>query len=454
MSDSRFWHPRHETAPRAEIEALQVRKLRRLIGRTLAAEGLQAKLLVEAGVDEDAVRSLDDLRRLPLLTRTAIMSSQIASPPFGEVLAGPVDAAVRCHLSSGTTGRTPLRVLDSLTDWEWIAESWCYGFWGFGVRPHDRVFFAFGYGGFIGFWGAHYACEKIGCLVIPGGSMTTEARVRQILDLGITVVCSTPTYALRMAQEAEALGLDLPGSAVSRLILSGEPAGSIPATKRLIEQQWGAQAGDTAGMTELGTIMMFECDAQPGGAHIIEDHFIEEVIDPHSGEPAAMGELGERVVTSFGRTLIPLIRYRTGDLVMRVPGATCPCGRTWDIYDGGIRGRIDDMKIVRGTNVYPRAVEAVVREHAEVGEFQIHLYTADGIRDEIEVLVEVPASGDVDVPALLDSLGHGLSEIAEGLRFGVREVPIGTLPRFELKARRTNDERTVVGGVGLRELIS
>ncbi len=246
------------------------------------------------------------------------------------------------------------------------------------------------------------------------------------------------------------MGIDLVGGPVDRLILSGEPAGSIPATKKLIEEQWGAKAGDTAGMTELGTIMMFECDHQPGGAHIIEDHYIEEVIDPQTGEPVGYGEPGERVVTSFGRGFIPVIRYRTRDLVLKVPGNTCSCGRTFDIYDGGIRGRVDDMKLVRGTNVYPRAVEAIVREYEAIDEFQIHLYTAEGIRDEIEVLVEVPDAA-TNTETMLGELGKALAEAHEGLRFGVRQVEHGSLPRFELKAKRVLDEREIVGGSGERK---
>jgi phenylacetate-CoA ligase len=252
-----------------------------------------------------------------------------------------------------------------------------------------------------------------------------------------------------MAQEARALGIDLASSAVKRVILSGEPAGSIPATKKLIEEQWGAKAGDTAGMTELGTIVVFECEEQPGGTHIIEDHYIEEVIDPETDQPVPYGEMGERVVTSFGRGFIPVLRYRTRDLVVRVPGSTCPCGRTFDIYEGGIRGRVDDMKLVRGTNVYPRAVEALIREHAEIDEFQIHLFTADGIRDEIEILIEVPDES-VDADALCRTLGKELADAHEALRFNVRTAELGSLPRFELKAKRVLDDRIVIGTEGER----
>ena len=280
------------------------------------------------------------------------------------------------HTTSGTTGRGPLRALDSRKDWAWIAEMWAYALWGCGIRPSDTAYIAFGYGSFIGFWGLHYAMEKVGVLNVPGGAQTTEARVRQIVDFGATAVASTPTYALRLAQEAQTLGIDLPGSSVSRLILSGEPAGSIPQTKALIEEQWGAKAFDTAGMTEIGTIMVFECTDQPGGTHIIEDHVIEEVIDPDTltGAVRRAGRARRHLVRPRGDPAAALPHRRS-----RLPraGGACTCGRGFDIYEGGILGRVDDMKIVRGTNVYPRAIEAIVREFPEVDEFQI-LITREG----------------------------------------------------------------------------
>jgi len=449
MTESPYWNPRHETMARDGIEALQVRKLRNLVGWAADRTGFHAKRFADAGVTADSIESLEDLRRIPFMTRDEWMEGQLEQPPYGPVLAAPEERAIRYHMTSGTTGRTPIRVLDSMKDWEWIAEMWCYGLWGFGVRPADTVFVAFGYSTFIGFWGLHYASEKMGCLVLPGGAMTTDQRVRTIDEMGATVVCSTPTYALRMAQEAKEMGIDLAGGPVRRVILSGEPAGSIPATKQLIEEQWGAKAGDTAGMTELGTIMMFECERQPGGTHVIEDHYIEEVIDPTSGEPVPYGEMGERVVTSFGRGFIPVLRYRTRDLVVKVPHDRCDCGRTFDLYDGGIRGRVDDMKLVRGTNVYPRAVEAIIREFKEIDEFQIRLHTAEGIRDEIDILVEIP-DASVDPKRILPELQKALADAHEGLRFGVERVEIGSLPRFELKAKRLLDERTVIGTEGER----
>lgn len=438
-----YWNPVHETLDRAALEALQLRRLQRLVQTAGAAPFHERRL--RAGVHSGAVRSLDDLRRIPFMTREDWMREQQSAPPYGRLLTGPAALATRRHTTSGTSGDMPLRALDSAADWEWIAELWCYGLWGFGVRPADRVVIAFGYGEFIGFWGLHGAAEKIGCLTLPTGGMSTERRLQQIWDTDATVVCSTPTYALRLAQRAEQLGRPLASSTVRRVILSGEPAGSIPETKRLIERQWGARAGDTAGMTEVGTIVTFECEHQPGGTHIIEDQFIEEVIDPESCEPVPYGELGERVVTSFGRSLLPLLRYRTSDLVVRVPSTTCSCGRTFDIYDGGIRGRIDDMKLVRGTNVFPRAVEEIVRRYPVIEEFQIRLFTEDGIRDEIEVLFEAPSLKRDATRSFEQHLAHALRASCGGLRFGARRVSDGVLPRFELKARRVVDERVVKG---------
>jgi phenylacetate-CoA ligase len=240
------------------------------------------------------------------------------------------------------------------------------------------------------------------------------------------------------------MGIDLAREGkVNKLICSGEPAGSIPAVKQQLEEAWGAKCGDTAGMTELGTIMIFECSHQPGGTHIIEDHFIEEVLNPSSGEPVGYGELGERVVTSFGRGFIPVLRYRTKDMVMKVPASTCSCGRTWDLYDGGIRGRWDDMKLIRGTNVYPRAVEAIVREYPAIDEFQIYISRRDDMQDEITIKVEIKPGHESEWADLKVKLAKDLAEAHEGLRFNIERMDYGVLPHFELKAKRLVDVRPV-----------
>jgi phenylacetate-CoA ligase len=440
MNANPYWNPKIEGMARPELEALQLAKLRRALRHAEGHSAFHRRKLAAAGVSAESVRTLADLRRIPFTTREEWMACQAETPLFGDMLAHPRERAIRYHLTSGTSGKNPLRVLDSRRDWQWIAECWAVGFWGFGVRPSDTVFFAFSYGSFIGFWGAHYACEKIGALTLASGNMPTDMRVRQILEMGVTTVCATPTYALRLAQSAAEQGLDIKNSAVNKVIVSGEPAGSIPETKRLIEEAWGAKVADTAGMTELGTICMFECSAQPGGMHIIEDHFLEEVLNPETGEPVAYGERGERVVTSFGREMIPVLRYRTRDLVERVPASRCSCGRVYDIYAGGILGRVDDMLLIRGTNVYPRAIESIVRAHAEIDEFQIVVARLNDM-DEITLRVELKPSAADAWSRLEKQLHFDLKEAHEMLRFNVERAPDGSLPRFELKARRVVDQR-------------
>jgi phenylacetate-CoA ligase len=448
--DSPYWNPKTETLARERLEVLQLAKLRVQCAWAQERSPWYRRRFAEEGFDPASLATLADLRRVPVLTRDEWMDSQFAHPPYGEIPTIGGEGAIRVHTTSGTTGRVALRALDSRKDWAWIAEMWAYAIWGCGARPSDTAYIAFGYGSFIGFWGLHYALEKVGVLNVPGGAQTSEARVRQIIDFGATVVASTPTYALRLAQEADTLGLDLRGSSVTRLILSGEPAGSIPQTKALIEEQWGAMAFDTAGMTEIGTIMVFECEHQPGGTHIVEDHLIEEVLDAVSLEPVGYGERGERVVTSFGRGAIPLLRYRTGDLVCKVPAARCACGRGFDIYEGGILGRVDDMKIIRGTNVYPRAIEAIVREFAEVDEFQT-VITREGFRDEITLRVEMKQGWSVEGwDALAEALHRRLALAHEGLNFRVERAGEGDLPRFELKAKRTVDRRDAPIGAAAR----
>ena len=441
MTESPYWNAKTETMPRDELKALQLAKLQRVAGWAAERSPFYRRSFKAAGFSPDQLKTWGDVERIPFLTRDEWMASQEAHPPYGELPVSGAGNAVRMHTTSGTSGKTPLRALDSRKDWKWSSEMWSYALWGVGVRPSDTAYVAFGYGSFIGFWGLHYGLEKIGALNIPGGAQTTTGRIKQIVEFGCTVVASTPTYALRLAQEAEELGIDLAASRVRTVILSGEPAGMIPETKALIEKQWGAKAFDTAGMTEVSTIFMFEPADQPGGCHIIEDHFIEQVIDPASGEELPYGEAGERVCTSFGRSMIPLLRYRTADLVKKVPAATASNGRTWDLYEGGILGRVDDMKLVRGTNVYPRAVEGIVRTFPAIEEFQLRIHR-EGIRDEITLQVE-PSAGFADDAwsDLRRALGAELADAHEGLRFIIDRAPAGSLPRFELKAKRLTDLR-------------
>ena len=437
-----YWNPSTELMPRAELEALQMRKLRALVAHAMARSPFWRRKLGEAGVEPERLRTLDDLRRLPFLTKQELLDDQEANPPYGTAITCSPSLAVAYHHTSGTTGRTPLRVFETRRDWDWGADAWARALYAFGVRSTDIVYFPFGYGPFIGFWGAHYAVQKIGAMTVAGGAQSSEHRLRQLIDVGATVVVATPSYALRLAAVAGELGIDLAkGTRVELLLHAGEPGASIPATKALIERLWGAHAGDFAGMTETAGISAFECAAKPGGMHIAEDHFIEEVIDPETGEPAAPGEIGERVTTALGIGSLPIIRYRTRDLVRRVPASKCPCGRTFDLYLGGILGRSDDLRIIRGTNVHPSAVEGVVRRFDQIREFRI-VFERVGLQDEVtvelEALPHVPPEGQAE---LARRIADELAYAHEGLRFGIRLMEPGSLPTFELKARRVVDRR-------------
>lgn len=442
-SGSRFWNPKNETMAREDLRRLQLYKLQRLAAWAYARSPFHRRKYDAAGFHPEQIRSLDDLKRIPFTTKDEWLENQKENPLYGDNLAAPQQVAIRAHQTSGTSGRTPLRVLDGTKDWSWVAEMWCYGFHAAGVRASDIVYFCFGYGTFIGFWGAHYCAEKLGAQVIASGGQTSEGRIRQIVELGATTICATPTYALRLAEVARTMGVDLAGSKVDKVILSGEPGGSLPATRKILQEAWGAEICDTAGMSEIGTIMVFECNHHPGGMHIIEDHFIEEVVKPGTSDPVPYGEEGERIVTSFGRGIMPLLRYKTGDLVKRVPHTECTCGRSFDVYKGGILGRVDDMKLIRGINVYPSSVEAIVREFPAVDEFQIVITRERGVYDEITVRCELRAGLEHLWPELEPKLSAALAEGHGGLRFNVEQARAGELPRFELKARRLVDKRGV-----------
>lgn len=438
-----YWNPKTERMPRGDLEQLKLRKLKGMVAWAFENSPFYRRKYEDAGVSPADIRSLEDVRKLPFVTKKELLASQAEFPQYGEFVAPGFERAMRYHQTSGTSGSTPLRILDSRKDWEWVSETWCYGMYGFGLRPHDVVVVAFGYGAFIGFWGAHCAAERIGCLTVPTGGGTSESRIKQILDLDATAVVATPTYAIRLVQVATEMGIDLAhDSKVEMIILAGEPGGNIPSTKECLEAGWGARAGDFPGLSESGGGCAYECSEQSGAIHLLEDHYLDEVIDPQSGTPLGYGEKGERVMTSFGRGIMPMIRYRTGDLVERAPADHCTCGRTFDLYRGGILGRADDMLIIRGVNVYPASVENVVRQFDEVVEFQIVVSDQEGItRIGVRADTGTPLA-QVECDRVQERLERALRDAHGGLRFEVEVVECGSLPRWELKARRLVDERT------------
>jgi phenylacetate-CoA ligase len=435
-----FWNPITETMPREELRELQWRKLQTLLRHTYEGSPFYRDRMERAGCRPDQIHSIEDFtERIPVLTRDEITAAEATDPPYGTLPAVDPRLATRYHQTSGSTGQPPVRTFDTARDWVWCSDMWATGLYGMGIRAHDRAAVAFGYGLFIGFWGLHYALEKIGCTTIATGSFDSEKRIQLLIDQGITVVACTPTYAMRLALTAQQMGVDLARDTQVRVVVtSGEPRPD--ATKRAISEAFGALVGDTAGMTEAATIFMFECVEEPGGCHIIETDYIEEVLDPESMRPVGYGERGVRVMTSLGREGICMLRYWTNDLVVKLPHTECRCGRTWDIYQAGIQGRHDDMRKIRGVWFVPSMVEDVVRAFPQVDEYQCVLDTIDALDTlviQIEPRSDYPASDHETL-----RLQFGL-EAKRVLSFTpkVELAAPGSLPRFEMKAKRFRDIR-------------
>lgn len=425
---------------RAELRAAQLERLRALLAALRAGPNVfQCARLDPLGETAWRPASLEDFcRRVPITTKAELVADQRAHPPFGTNLTHPLEHYTRHHQTSGTTG-APLRWLDTPESWDALVDCWTEVFRAAGVGRGDRVFFAFSFGPFIGFWMAFAAAERLGCLCLPGGGMSSAARLRAILDLRATVLCCTPTYALHLAETAAREDLDLRRGAVRRLLVAGEPGGSVPATRARLEAAWpGARVADHHGMTEVGPVT-YECPAQPGVLHVMEHAFLAEVLDPATGRPVAAGQRGELVLTTLMREGSPLLRYRTGDLVQprfapeQTDAPPCACGRVELSLEGGILGRVDDMVIVRGVNVYPSAVDEVLRRFPEVVEYQVQVRQPAGLT---EMTIEIEPAPDCADPAGLAARVQAELQAVFALRVPVTFVPSGTLPRFELKARR------------------
>ena len=419
-----------ETLGREALIQTQLKRLQLMLAPVLERNPFYRQKLRAAGLDSPrAIRTLDDLRKLPFTTKRELSADQAQHPPYGTNMTLPRQKFTRIHQTSGTTGE-PLRWLDTDESWQWWSRCWATVYRAAGVTPRDRIFFAFSFGPFIGFWSAYEGARHIGALAVPGGGMSSYQRAKAILDHDISVLVCTPTYALHLAEVAQEEGIDLSSSNVNITIHAGETGASVPSTKARIESAWNARCYDHAGATELGA-WGYECQVQ-SGLHVNEGEFICEVIDPATGEPTDDGEL---VMTNLGRVGMPLIRYRTGDRV-KLDREPCGCGRTHLRCEGGVIGRIDDVLIVRGINVFPSALENIVRRFPEVGEFAVDLHRVKEL-DEMEIRVEI-RGGDADQVAA--DVGNAIRN-SIGLRVQVTPAPFGTLPRFDLKARRFNDHR-------------
>ena len=417
---------------RSRIETAQLARLRVLLGALLTGNRFYGPKLRQAGLSAE-VSTLEAFRSsMPFTHKAELVEDQRRHPPYGSNLTYRLDRYTRFSLTSATTGK-PMVWLDTPESWQWMLDNWDRVFAAAGVSSRDRVFFAFSFGPFLGFWTAFDSASKRGCLCIPGGGMSSLARLEAILENGVTVLCCTPTYALRLGEVAAEEGLDLSRGSVRTILVAGEPGGSIGATVAAIERLWpNGRVVDHHGMTETGPVS-YGCPREPHRLHVMESAFLAEVIDPGKHRPVAPGEIGELVLTTLGRTGSPLLRYRTGDLVRPSRSQPSGCGSCELGLEGGILGRSDDMVVVRGVNLYPGAVESVIRRCREVAEYRVEVDMRGSLR---ELMVQAEASCDsVDGPRLKRRLETELRS-AFSLRIPVSIVARGTLPRPEFKSRR------------------
>lgn len=430
LKDEFFYDRNQETLPRAEIESLQRSRLSEMMELIFHQNNFYRRKLRDAGWQKPP--RFEDWQEVPFTTKEKLVADQSERPPYGSNLTYPLNRYVRLHLTSGTTGR-PLAVLDTIESWNAWKRCWGYIFKAAGVSLGDAIYVAFSFGPFAGFWAAYEAGPELGLRTLPGGGQTSLQRLRAIFEHGAKVLLSTPSYALHLTEVARGEGLDLPSSPIQITIHAGEPGASIPATKQRIEEAWGANCFDHIGASEVGPYA-FECHLQPGGVHVNELDYICEVIDPKSLKPLGPGEVGELVMTNLNRWGFPVLRYRTGDLVRLSEPEPCACGRTFTRLMGGILARTDDMMIIRGVNVYPSAIEGVIREFKEVAEFEGHVYERHGL-NEMLLRVELRESPGMESEKLQQGIQMELRSRL-GLRIEIELASPGSLPRYELKAKR------------------
>jgi len=424
-----FFEQSIETMPRKALEELQIEKLRSMLKQIYGRNRFYTDKLDAAGIHPESIKTLDDLKRLPLTSKSELVQAQSDALPFGSNATFEESAYSRFHQTSGTTG-TPLRVLDTPESWDWWGRCWGHVLAGAGLTENDRLFVPFSFGPFIGFWAAVEGARKINALMIPGGGRDSLQRLHLMKELGVTAMCCTPTYALRLAEVARESAFDLSEIPLRTLIHAGEPGANVPATKARIESVWNAKCFDHAGASEIGA-HSFECEVQPNGTHVTESEFIVEVLNPETQEAVPEGEQGELIITNLGRIGYPVIRYRSGDLVV-LNQQTCACGRSFGRFEGGVLGRADDMVVVRGINVFPSAVENLVRQCEAVEEFRITVSTN---REMGNLAIELDLSKNANPESARKTVDQAIQNELS-LRPEISVVPSGSLPRFEMKAKR------------------
>ena len=434
MEEVTYWNKEMETLPRDKLEALQLQRFRERMQYVYERSPMYRRKYDEAGIKPSDIKSLDDIQNVPFTVKEELRESQVKEPPWGDFPCIPPEEGVRVFQTTGTTG-IPVKVLLNKTDWyKHFYEQFMHFMYGYGIKTSDILFVPFGYSLYIAWWGFQAALEQEGVMIVPGGAQSSKDRVRNVFDWGATVVCGTPTYLLYLGEVAKEMGVSLADSSVRVVVAAGEPGANVPSTKKAIEELWGAKCYDDIGSTEISNFG-FECIAQKG-THVIETMFYPECLDPDTLKPVADGEVGELVLSNLCTESVPLLRYRMKDLV-RFNKETCDCGRTFLRLDGGILGRSDDMFQFAGVNIFPSAIENLIREVPEFSnEYQI-VVPKMGRGKRLKIRVE-PDSTHI----AKERLEKAVDRFVETFKYRITVTPdveiveVGGLPRFELQAKR------------------
>jgi phenylacetate-CoA ligase len=430
----KYWNPYLETLPRETICKMELSHFRNILSHAKTHSVLYQQKL--KGIEPNDIATLDDIKKIPMTDKEELRKYQEIDPfPYGGTLGTPIEDITTFRQTSGTTGK-PVYVPESYESWQWRIEVWCHILYMAGFRPHHRVFLPFGYNVYVAFWEAHYASEKLGCEVIPGGALDTKGRIHKIIEIKANAMMNTPTYGLHIAEEARNMGIDPADFKIDRMLCAGEPMPT--ATRKRLEELYHCHVFDHIGGTEP-CAWAGMCEAKDG-MHIIEPFFLVEILDRETLQrEVEEGDIGVAVVTPLGRRSFPLIRFNTKDLVVKGK-SSCSCGRTTRKIKEVV-GRIDDLRKIRGVLFSPKTVEEVVRQQfQEVEEFEI-VVERRGLMDVISLRAEV----DPQLP--LESIGQTKVRLAESLKiatnlsFIVIMEPPGSLPRYTLKAKRFKDLR-------------
>src|SRR5450631_1079278 len=420
-----------ETMPRSELKALQLSRLKTTLERAYNKVPHYKNKFDAAGVKPSDLKTLADLARFPFTVKIDLRDNY----PFG-LFAVPRDQLLRLHASSGTTGK-PTVVGYTKADLNIWADLMARCLASMGAKPGDIVHNAYGYGLFTGGLGAHYGAERLGCTVVPMSGGGTERQVTLMKDFGATILCATPSYALNIAEIADGMGIDIRKLPLHTGIFGAEPW--TDAMRRDIEARLGIKAVDIYGLSEImGPGVACECHVVQNGLHGWEDHFLFEIVDPDTMQPKPMGEAGELVITTLTKEALPMVRYRTRDIT-RLSDEPCACGRT-HVRILRVTGRNDDMLIIRGVNVYPSQVEAVLVGFPGIAPHYQIILTRDGALDAMTVEVELAPGFAGDRFAKADEVTHHIKSLI-GVTCKVVVKAEGEVPRSQGKAVRVIDRR-------------